>query len=111
MVWSVRSLIEKAAALPIRDVPLTAIAELDEPYWGSAKAPLTVREVAEHADLIDAADVAYPILLCADGRVMDGMHRVANALRSGQASIPAQQFAETPPPDYRDVDLADLPYD
>jgi hypothetical protein len=41
---------------------------------------------------------------------MDGMHRVAKALRAGLVHIEAVQFTVDPPPDYRDVQPADLPY-
>ena len=33
----------------------------------------------EHIHLMDAADLAYPIILSSAGRVMDGMHRVAKS--------------------------------
>ena len=47
----------------------------------------------EHARLIDAADLSFPIILSADGRVMDGMHRVAKAALPGHETIAAVQFA------------------
>jgi len=37
----------------------------------------TARAVADHARLLAEADLRFPILLCANGRVMDGRHRVA----------------------------------
>lgn len=86
------------------DVPLNAIAELDEDYWfaGSAEHP-TCRRIAEHCALIDKADLSYPIILCREGRVMDGMHRVAKALLSGHRTIKAVRFAATPEPDHAGV--------
>ena len=42
-----------------------------------------MRKVVEHTALILEADLAYPIILGHDGRVMDGMHRVARALMAG----------------------------
>lgn len=112
LVWNVRRLIAQAEGLPVREVPLAEIRELDEPYWFGAEgdAP-TVRAVAEHARLIAETDLRYPILLCADGRVMDGMHRVAKAHLEGRATIRAVRFPQTPEPDYVGVDLDDLPYD
>ena len=41
---------------------------------------------------------------------MDGMHRVVRALLEGDDAIAAVQFDVTPEPDYRDCQLADLPY-
>ena len=64
--------------LPIINVALTNIAELDEPYW--QRDDLSVREIADHARLIQNVDPTIPIILCAEGRVMDGMHRVARRL-------------------------------
>jgi hypothetical protein len=78
---------------------LTEIRELDEPMFGDDE-PVTWRALVEHLDLLEAADLAYPIILAADGRVMDGRHRVAKALHEGRSTIDAVQFDEDPPPDY-----------
>ena len=112
LVWDVHRLVELSAGLPRRDVPLSEIRELDEPYWfvGDGDRP-TCREVADHARLMAETDLRYPIILAADGRVMDGMHRVARAYIEGRDSVTAVRFEETPEPDYVDVDLDALPYD
>ena len=88
-------LIRLARHLPVTQVPLTDIRELDEPYWFSHEgdAP-TPRAIALHVQLMDACDLRWPIILSADGGVMDGMHRVAQALRLGHTHIAAQRFAE-----------------
>ncbi len=109
-VWDVDRLVEAAAGLPRREVPLQAIRELDEPYWFQGGAPPTCREIADHARLMNETHLEYPIILCADGRVMDGMHRVARAYMEGRTTISAVRFVETPAPDFVDVDLDDLPY-
>jgi len=41
---------------------------------------------------------------------MDGVHRVAKALRAGQTENEAVRFTVDPPPDYLNVQPADLPY-
>jgi hypothetical protein len=56
-------------------------------------------------------DLRYPVILSADGRVMDGMHRVAKAYVEGRESVVAVRFGETPEPDYIDADPDALPYD
>lgn len=61
--------------------------------------------------LVDATDLAYPIILSPDGRVMDGMHRVAKALLQNQRRIMAVRLPSMPEPDYIGVDPDDLPYD
>ncbi|GAB2487985.1 hypothetical protein GCM10027082_44130 [Comamonas humi] len=110
--WDVRRLVALAAPLAPRWVPLSAIAELDEPYWFSEHDPHpTTRALAEHMRLVQQADTAYPIVLCAEGRVMDGMHRVVRRLLDGHDTVLAVQFAATPPPDHLDADPDALPYD
>jgi hypothetical protein len=83
----------------------------DTPYWfaGSAETP-TVRKVVEHTALILEADLAYPIILGHDGRVMDGMHRVARALMAGREHIDAVRFATPLEADYRNCRPRDLSY-
>ena len=44
----------------------------------------SVSEVVEHMRLVQEVDPSYPIILGVDGRVLDGMHRVARALLLGQ---------------------------
>jgi hypothetical protein len=93
-------------------VPLSAIRELDEPYWGDdAGRAMTCREVAGHAQLIQECDLGYPVILSSDGRVMDGMHRICKALIEGLDSIEAVRFDHDPEPDYIGVHLDDLPYE
>jgi hypothetical protein len=40
-----------------------------------------------HLQLIDEADLAFPIILSADGSVMDGMHRVAKSVRQAVSAV------------------------
>ncbi len=106
--WDVERLIHLSEHLPIVEIPLATLGELDGAYWGS-EAPLTVREIAEHARLISEADYAYPIILAANGRVMDGMHRVAKAVLDGLHTIPGVRFIDQPEPDFRGIDPNSLP--
>lgn len=108
--WDVDRLVALTKGLPVIEVPLSAIAELDRPYWYDHGAVPTCRSVAEHARLINEAYLSLPIILSSDGGVMDGMHRVAKAAMEGRESILARQFAEDPDPDYVGVDPDKLPY-
>jgi hypothetical protein len=109
--WDVRSLVEKGRTLIPKRVLLSAIVELDEPYWTDGHPQqLTFREIVEHVGLMLDCDLAYPIILSSDGRVMDGMHRVCKALLQGRQDIEAVQFADDPAPDYVGVHPDDLPY-
>ena len=99
--WDVHRLIRLARDLPVRQVPLTAIRELDQNWWfeHGDEAP-TPRAIVEHVRLMDAADLRWPVILSADGGVMDGMHRIAQALRLGHTHVAAVRFAIDPAPDH-----------
>lgn len=111
MAWDVKRLVVLAEGLPVIEVDPGPLADADPQYWiQDFNGPPTVRAIAQHAHLINAADLDWPILLCAEGRVMDGMHRVAKALMEGRESIPARRFEVTPEPDFVGVHPNDLPY-
>jgi hypothetical protein len=110
--WDVDRLVKLTRDFPRLQVSLDAIRELDETFWfGGGDATPTCRAVIEHARLIEATDLRFPIILSSSGRVMDGMHRVGKALLQGRASIQAVQFADDPEPDYVDVHPNELPYE
>jgi len=109
--WDVDKLVEKSKDLPRISVKLEDIRELDEDFWyyASDEKP-TIRSIVEHLRLMNETDLKYPIILSKDGRVMDGMHRVAKALLLGLKEIKAVKFVEDLLPDYEDVNENDLPY-
>lgn len=111
IAWDVKRLIALADGVPVMEVECDPLVDADPLYWFQGfNGPPSVRTVADHARLMDAADLSYPILLCAEGRVMDGMHRVAKALVEGRNSILAKQFSATPEPDFVGVHPDELPY-
>jgi hypothetical protein len=87
-------------------VLLSEIRELDK-TWNE---PVSWRSVVEHVKLMDEADLSYPIILSASGEVMDGRHRIAQALREGREDIEAVQFDDDPEPDHVGREPEDLPY-
>lgn len=97
-VWWTERLWKLSAALPVRSVRIADIVELDQDCWFDGR-PATIREIARHAKRILEADPDFPIILCAEGRLMDGGHRVAKALIAGHTEIDAVRFAVTPEPD------------
>ncbi|MDQ3622264.1 MAG: hypothetical protein M3463_07225 [Verrucomicrobiota bacterium] len=100
LIWDVDRLIRLTREFPRIQVPLTAIREFDEPFWFSnGDPPPTCRAVMEHARLIEAVDLSFPIILSSERRVMDGMHRVAKAAMQGHVTIDALQFKEDPEPE------------
>lgn len=75
LAWDVRRLVQLSSELPVRQVPVAAIAELDEDHWyADGSGTPNCRSIAEHCALILATDLSYPIILDVFGRVMDGMH-------------------------------------
>lgn len=108
-IWDISHLLELTLNFPVRQVALSNIQELEEAYWYPNTHP-TTQDIIAHMQLIQAADLAYPIILCTQGRVMDGMHRVAKAKMLGQTSIAAVQFEIDPAPDFINVHEDDLIY-
>ena len=112
LAWNIRRLVELARDLPVEQVQLCDIAELDETHWYAHEGDTpTCRSLLEHMRLIDEVDLAYPIILDQQGRVMDGMHRVCRAVREGKDSVAAVRFDTNPEPDFVGCDPAELPYD
>ncbi len=109
--WDVDRLITLSKDFSRVRILLSLIRELDEPFWFGHDDVPTCRAIAEHARLIEATNLHYPIILSADGRVMDGMHRVCKAVLLGLTSIEAVRFTTDPAPDYVDVHPDELPYD
>ncbi len=110
--WDVRRLVRLSRDLPVEQVQLTDIAELDETHWYKHEGDSpTCRSLLQHMQMIDEVDLDYPIILDENGRVMDGMHRVCRALREDIDRIPAVRFTVTPEPDFVDCNPSDLPYD
>ena len=94
--WSVDRLRELSAEFHAKDVPLDSIFEFDTVYWFDDQYQPTCREVVKHLSRIQDVDISDPIILSADGHVMDGMHRVAKASILGKTHIQAVQFTEDP---------------
>ncbi len=109
--WDVNKLIDKTRTLPVLPVGLGAIEEIDENFWYQGQGDIpTCRSMVDHFRLMNDTDLSHSIILSNEGRVMDGMHRVAKALFQGHNEIKAVRFTEEIPPDYVDVYPDDLPY-
>jgi len=109
--WDVDRLVVLTRNLEPNLVKLDSIKEIDENFWFNSKESIpTCRAIVLHIRLIIEADLEYPIILSADGSVMDGMHRVSKALLEERATIKAVRFIQTPKPDFEDVYPDQLPY-
>lgn len=98
-IWFTERLWQLARDLPVHTVAINEVAELDDVCWFDATRPPTCRAVAEHARRIEQADLRFPIILAADGHLMDGGHRLAKAWLSGMQQIDAVRFTIDPEPD------------
>jgi len=87
LAWDVLKLIELSKNFEVVEVLLSEIRELKENYWFGA-----------------------PIILCPEGRVMDGMHRVCKAILESRVTISAVRFKELHDPDYIGKQPHELPY-
>lgn len=97
--WAVDRLRVLSAKFLVKDVPIDSIFEFDTVYWFDDQYLPTCREVVGHISRIQNVNLSDPIILSADGHVMDGMHRVAKASLLGQTHIQAVQFTQDPEPD------------
>lgn len=90
--WDVEKLWELSKNLPVHKIKIDSIKELDQDCWfadsGSRPIP-TIRNVAFHCQRIINANMEYPILLCSDGQLIDGGHRIAKALIDEKSEIDA----------------------
>ena len=110
LAWDVLKLIKLSEKFDPFQVSLSDIRELKETYWFGLGAPPVTEDIAQHAKQIYEADLSYPIILCPDGKVMDGMHRVCKAYLESRQTILAVRFAELHGPDYIGKQPHELPY-
>ncbi len=110
--WDVDNLIRLTTDLKAIELPLNKIRELNEPYWYESEGDSpTCKSIAGHIRLIQSTDLAYPIIICPEGRVMDGMHRVVKAFLEDRSFVLAYRLPALPKPDYIGLDPDKLPYD
>ena len=109
--WDVDNLISLTKELKIENIDLSKIKEFEETYWYNEEGDSpTCKSITEHIKLVNEADLSYPIILCPDGKLIDGMHRVVKANLLDLKTIKAYRLAKLPQPDYINVNPDDLPY-
>jgi hypothetical protein len=105
LLWDVHRLWELARDLPIEQRPLEEFQSVLEArrvrFWSSGREAPSLLEVVTFFQRIEAVDLQYPILLSAEGEVMDGQHRLAKAWMQGASTIRVVRFPVTPDPDER----------
>jgi hypothetical protein len=97
-VWYTEKLWIQSRDLSTFEIDISSIKELDKDCWFGEKKP-TLREIARHCEKINNASLKYPIILNADGSLMDGGHRLCKAILEGHKTIKAVQFTSMPEPD------------
>ena len=111
-IWSVKRLIELSKDFEVFSVTPSAFEELNKNHWYQFEDDVpTPMSLIEHIRQIDVCDLKYPIILDAQGRIMDGMHRVCKAVLQEVTEISAVQFEVDPPPDFQNSHPSELPYD
>ena len=99
-LWYVERLWALGEDLPTTQIRIDEIGAVDQVTWFHEGGPQpTCREVTKHCQRIMNADLSYPILVQADYRVLDGMHRIAKCLLEGRETIEAKIVDPMPEPD------------
>lgn len=112
LIWDINRLILRTQHHKIIDLPLEEVRELDEAFWYNSPSEIpTCRSIANHAKLIHNASLDHPVIICPEGRIMDGMHRVCKAFNLGMATIKAKKLDILPAPDFINVPAEELPYE
>ncbi|MBY0497824.1 MAG: hypothetical protein K2Y23_26750 [Cyanobacteria bacterium] len=109
LAWDVDRLIELSRNFTRQHVRIADLGELDRKWTGDDDAP-TWRGLIDHMRLIEEADLSFPIILAANGEVMDGRHRIAKAALENRDTIECVQFEKDPPPDHVGKPPEELPY-
>jgi hypothetical protein len=95
--WHVDRLWKFAETMPVEMVPVASLmTEAGE-----------VEDKDRDMTRVMAADLDYPIIIAANGWLMDGRHRVYKAYALGLTEIKAVRFTQDPAPDYWKQKLLD----
>ncbi|MBC7869992.1 MAG: hypothetical protein H7Y09_04075 [Chitinophagaceae bacterium] len=98
--WKAVTLWKLAESMPIEHIPLESFDWTNENFQCEAlSSPPLWRDIGDHAKRIFAADLQYPIVMSAEGHVMDGMHRILKCYAFGLPTVKAVRFTTNPPPD------------
>jgi hypothetical protein len=97
-VYLVSDLWKEAEKYNSKEIKISEIPTLDELLdshcWSTGK--MSVRDIMDHCDRINNADLSYPIIFAPNGDIADGVHRIAKAIREGKKYIKAIQLCKMP---------------
>lgn len=98
--WKARTLWALSETMPVEHVPLDSFDWTNQNFQcESLSKPPLWRDIGDHTKKILAADLQYPIIIGANGNVMDGMHRILKCYVFGLPTVKAVRFTTNPPPD------------
>lgn len=95
--WAVQDLWKAANDLPTYEVPLIGLQTDLMPWDGVGEDFL---RLCAHVQLINKADLRYPIILTPDGNIADGRHRFAKAIVEGKTTIKIKRLVTMPAPSF-----------
>lgn len=97
--WQVERLWGLAEGLPVVEMEPEAFHEWHRPEFGPTwLETASMAEYAGHIQRVLDADLSYPVIVSAEGNVMDGNHRLMRAFLDG-VKVKMVRFEETPEPD------------
>jgi hypothetical protein len=101
LYWQVGQLIQACRGLPVRQMLVSDLLPLIiNGSWFGPDEKVTIGKVVPHFRRILSVDLLFPVILSADGRVMDGSHRIVAASVKGIGTVDVVQFNQDPMPGY-----------
>ena len=98
--WDVDNLIELTKDFKVVKLSVDKLLENNNDHWYKDGDLPTSKSIFDHMKLVDECSLKYPIIVSAEGKIMDGMHRVGKAYLNGFSLIDAVVFEVTPDPDF-----------
>lgn len=98
-VWSTKRLWKLAENLPVFEFEISSFDGMDKDFWFGDRNHPTIRNVLQHFDKIQKADLRFPIIISQHGLIMDGVHRICRAYVEGKKVVRAVRFEVNPAPD------------
>ena len=89
--WKVSTLLEAAKGLEEFELPLAGIDMSGKPWNMSG-----FIWILYHIQRVQKANLKYPIILCPEGQIIDGWHRIAKAVLQGKETIKAVKLRVMP---------------
>ena len=89
--WLMANLIAMSKDLEVFDLPLIGLDLLVSP-WECA----SVASFIYHVQRVQDCDLKHPVILGAEGQLMNGWHRICKAILQGDETIKAVRFETTP---------------